>query len=527
MEFLVKGAMKYDEPGVFMSFEETDEELTTNMESLHFDLNNLIKQKKIYIEYIEIDRTQNVETGKYDLEGLFVRLQNAINRIGAKRLVLDSLDALFYGLDKKILRHEIKRLFKWLKEKKITAIITSEIDNGFITKNGLEQYVADCVITLDNRVINQTTTRRLRIIKMRGSVHGNNEYPFIIDGHGISVLPLMSQLLDASLSTNRISSGIKDLDGMLDGKGFFEGSSILVSGSAGTGKTSIAVSLINSTCKQNIAGLYCAFEESTSQITRNMNSIGLKIEPYIKSGVLKVYSSRPTLQNLELHLISIQKIIEEFKPKIIVLDPITNLMSEGINSEIRQMLAHFVDYLKGKKITTLFTAAITLETIKSNPSDEGISAMMDTWILVRDIETNNERNRGIYVLKSRGMNHSTQVREFVITDNGIVLLPIYITPDGILTGSAKLEHTLKVHEEDKLRENKIKNEKREIERKRKIMEENIAVLREKFESEIEALIQTKVENNLKEETKKRDKTEIMDLRNKIKSSSEKVKVRNN
>jgi len=258
-----------------------------------------------------------------------------------------------------------------------------------------------------------------------------------------------------------------------------------------------------------------------------MGSIGLKIEPHIKSGMLKVYSARPTLQNLELHLISIQKIIEEFKPKIIVLDPVTNLMSEGINSEIRLMLAHFVDYLKGLKITTLFTAAITLETIKSNPSDEGISAMMDTWILVRDIETNNERNRGIYVLKSRGMNHSAQVREFLITDNGIDLLPIYLTPEGILTGSAKLEHTLKIQEEDKLRENKIKNEKREIARKRKIMEENIAVLREKFESDIESLIQTKVENNLKEESKKRDKTEIIDLRNKNRGSTEKLKIRNN
>ena len=527
MEFLVKGALKYNEPGVFISFEETDDELTANMESFHFDLGNLIKQKKIYIEYLEIDKTQNIEAGKYDLEGLFARLQNAINLIGAKRVVLDSLDALFYGLDNVVLRQEIKRLFKWLKEKKITAIITSEIDNGFITKNGLEQYVADCVIALDNRVINQTTTRRLRIIKMRGSVHGNNEYPFVIDGNGISVLPLTSQLSNGNLSTNRISSGIKDLDSMLDGKGFFEGSSILVSGSAGTGKTSIAMSLINSTCKQNIPGLYCAFEESTSQITRNMSSIGLKIEPYIKSGILKVYSSRPTLQNLELHLISIQKIIEEFKPKIIVLDPVTNLMSEGINSEIRQMLAHFVDYLKGMRITTLFTAAITLETIKSNPSDEGISAMMDTWILVRDIETNNERNRGIYVLKSRGMNHSAQVREFVITDDGIALLPIYLTPEGILTGSAKLEHTLKIQEEDKLLENKIKNEKREIERKRKIMEESIAVLREKFESDIESLIQTKVENNLKEESKKRDKTEIIELRNKNRSSIEKSKVRNN
>ena len=527
MEFLVKGALLYDEPGVFMSFEEREDELTTNMESLHFKLSSLIKKKQIYIEYLEIDKTQIIEAGKYDLEGLFVRLQSAINRIGAKRVVLDSLDALFYGLDNKVLRQEIKRLFKWLKEKKVTAIITSEIDNAFITKNGLEQYVADCVITLDNRVINQTSTRRLRIVKMRGSVHGNNEYPFIIDRNGISVLPLMSQLINHNLSLNRISSGIKDLDGMLDGKGYFEGSSILVSGSAGTGKTSVAVSLISSICKQNQPGLYCAFEESTAQVTRNMLSIGLNIEPLIKSGILKVYSTRPTLQNLELHLISIQKIVEEFKPKIIVLDPVTNLMSEGINSEIRQMLAHFVDYLKSMNVTTLFTAAITLESIKSNPSDEGISSMMDTWILLKDIETNKERNRGINVLKSRGMTHSSQVREFIITENGIVLLPIYSTPEGILTGSAKLEHTLKVEKENKLSEIKIKDEKREIQRKREILQENIAVLKAKFESEVQALIQTKIENNAKEVTNKKDKTEIPDLRNKIRSSTEKSKVRNN
>ena len=526
MEFLVKGARDYNEPGVFMSFEETRDELSVNMRSLQFDLDNLIKNKKIYIEYLEMETSQTVEAGRYDLEGLFVRLQHAITSIGAKRIVLDSIDALFSGLDQNVLRREIKRLFKWLKEKKLTAIITSEVDNGFIAKNGLEQYVADCVIALDNRVVNQTTTRRLRIIKMRGSVHGTNEYPFIIDSNGVSVLPLMSQLANQNFSTNRITSGIKDLDGMLDGKGFFEGSSILVSGSAGTGKTSIAVSLINAICKDKIPGLYCAFEESTSQIVRNMRSIGLNIEPYIKSGVLKVYSARPTIQNLELHLISIQKIIEEFKPKIIVLDPVTNLMTEGINSEIRQMLAHFVDFLKSKNVTTLFTAAITLETIKSNPSDEGISAMMDTWILVRDIEQNSERNRGIYVLKSRGMNHSTQVREFVITDNGISLLPIYIGVDGVLTGSAKLEHTLKEEEYDRLLKNAIKKNENEIERKRAKMQETIALLKMNFESELNALNQTQIERDLREKNQKSNSKEIIELRSKNRSSIEKSKLRN-
>jgi len=526
MEFLVKGALKYNEPGVFMSFEETREELATNMDSLHFDLDSLIKKRKIYIEYLEIDKSQNIEAGRYDLEGLFVRLQNAITSIGAKRVVLDSLDALFYGLNNNAIRPEIKRLFKWLKEKEVTAIITSESDNGFSTKNGLEQYVADCVIALDNRTVNQTTTRRIKIVKMRGSVHGINEYPFNIDMNGISVLPLISQLANQSLSTVRISSGVKDLDGMLDGKGFFEGSSILVSGSAGTGKTSIAISLINATCIKKIRGLYCAFEESSSQITRNMLSIGLDIEPYIKSGVLKMYSSRPTIQNLELHLIAIQKIIEEFDPKIIVLDPITNLIAEGINTEIRQMLAHFVDFLKSKNITVLFTAAITLETVKSNPSDEGISAMVDTWILVRDIETNSERNRGIYILKSRGMNHSTQVREFVITDNGLSLLPIYISAGGILTGSAKLEHTLQKEEQNKLFKNEIKTRNSEIERKRKMMEENIALLKTNFESEVAILNEIEIEGDLLAESKEKDKLEITELRNKIRSSSEKSKSRN-
>lgn len=522
MEFLVKGATLYDEPGVFISFEESKEELLANMQSLHFGLASLIKKNKIYIEYLEIEKNQIIEAGSYDLEGLFVRLQNAIRYTGAKRVVLDSLDALFYGLDIRILRLEIKRLFKWLKEKKITALITSEIDNGFITKNGLEQYVADCVITLDNRVINQTTTRRLRIIKMRGSGHGINEYPFIIDENGISVLPLMSQLANQNFSATRISSGIKDLDGMLDGKGFLEGSSILVSGSAGTGKTSIAVSLINSTCKKGIPGLYCAFEESTSQITRNMRSIGINIEPFLKSGILKFYSSRPTIQNLELHLISIQKIIQEFKPKIIVLDPITNLMSEGINSEIRQMLANFVDFLKGLNVTTLFTAAITLESIKLNSTDEGISAMMDTWILVRDIETNSERNRGIYVLKSRGMSHSTQVREFEITNHGIVLLPIYLTPGGILTGSAKLEHELNEERQDQLTRHGITAEKSEIERKRKIMEDSNALLKANFDSLAAELNRNALEKEINEKANRKNRDEIINLRNKQRGSTEKT-----
>jgi circadian clock protein KaiC len=522
MEFLIRGAMDFNDPGVFMSFEETEEELIDNMESLHFDLNNLIKSNKIYIEHLEIDGTQLIETGKYDLEGLFVRLQNAVGKVGAKRVVIDSLDALFNGIDLKVLRIEITRLFNWFKKKNITAIITAEF-NDLSMGNSIEHYIADSVIRLDNRILNQIATRRLRIIKMRGSDHADNEYPFVIDKNGMSVVPLISALDNYKISSNRINSGIKELDDMLDGKGYFEGSSILVSGSAGTGKTSLAVSFVNATCKSKKRCLYCAFEEPAAQIIRNMRSIGQNLDPYIKAGLLMFYGTRPTLQNLELNIIAIRKIIEEFKPEIIVLDPVTNIMSEGINSDIRQMLAHFVDFLKSKNITTLFTAAITLETIKSNPSDEGISAMMDTWILVRDIEKNSERNRGIYVLKSRGMYHSTQVKEFKITNKGINILPTYISPDGILTGSAKLEHSLKEEEQDILRENKIKNDMFEIERRRKIMQERIALLMLNLESEIEALNVTKSEDEVKLKIKKRSMKEITDLRDKIQNSPENTK----
>ena len=526
MEFLVKGALQFGEPGAFMSFEETADELATNMESLDFDLANLVKKKKIYVEFLEIDKSQIVEAGKYTLEGLFVRLENAIDKIGAKRMVLDSLDALFGGLNSSLIRQEIKRLFRWLKQKNVTALITSETDSGFLTRDSIEQYVADCVIVLDNRIINQTAARRLRILKMRGSVHGNNEYPFLIDQNGVSVLPLASELKDVTLSSLRITSGIAELDVMLDGKGFFRGSSILVSGAAGTGKTSMAVSLVNETCKKKMRGLFCVFEESVAQLTRNMLSIGLNIEPYLKSGLLRFYSARPSIGNLELHFISIKKIIEEFKPEIIVLDPVTNLMSEGINSEIRNVLTHFVDYLKGKNITILFTAAITLETIKSNPSDEGISAMVDTWVLVRDVENNSERNRNINILKSRGMNHSTQVREFVITENGINILPIYLSSKGVLTGSAKLEHTLCKEEKNKLYENRIKNEMSEITRKRKMLRGETTLLNAELETEVEDLNRSRAEYDLKKETEKKNETEIINLRTRTRSSSEKSKDRN-
>jgi len=424
MEFIVNGITMNNEPGVFMAFEENTDELTTNVRSLGYQLNKHVAENNLYMEHVGMDQNENFETGKYDLEGLFVRIGQAIDKVKAKRVVLDSLDALFAGLDHQTLRSEFKRLFAWLKKKKVTAIITAEMGDAFTARQGMEEYVADCVIVLDNRVTNQITTRRLRIVKYRGSFHGNNEYPFLIDKKGITVFPIAVEALQQKISSQKISSGIKQLDEMLDNKGFYVGSSILISGTAGTGKTSIATAFALNVCKSKEPCLFCAFEEAPNQVIRNMRSIGIHLEPLIKSGMLSFYYARPTLQNLELHFISIKKMIKERKPGVVILDPITNLMTEGPNSDIRSMLTRFVDYLKTEQITVMFTAAITVGSIERNPSDEGISSMVDTWMMVQDIELDGERTRSLCVMKARGMNHSTEVRKFVISNKGIALIPI-------------------------------------------------------------------------------------------------------
>jgi circadian clock protein KaiC len=437
MEFLINGIVMFNEPGVFMAFEEKTEELVVNVNSLGYDLDKHVAENKLYLEHVRINQAEIVETGKYDIQGLFVRLEQAIDKVKAKRVILDSLDTLFYGLDYKTLRLEFQRLFLWLKDKKVTAIITAEVGHTFLTRHGLEEYVADCVIILDNRVINQIATRRLRIVKYRGSLHGNNEYPFIIDEKGITVFPVITQGAQQKSSLLRISSGNKDLDDMLGKKGFYVGSSILISGTAGTGKTSIATSFIYSVCNAKKRCLFCAFEEAPNQVIRNMNSIGVGLEPLVESGMLTFYYSRPTLQNLELHFIAIRQVIDKVKPALIILDPITNLMTEGPNSDIRSMLTRFVDYLKTMQITVMFTAAITVGSIERNPSDEGISSMVDTWIMVQDIEIEQERLRSLCIMKSRGMVHSNKVRRFDISNKGLTFTSISDNEKGTTKNSKR------------------------------------------------------------------------------------------
>jgi circadian clock protein KaiC len=430
VEFIVKGATDFNEPGVFMAFEERAEELSMNVASLGFDLEKLQKDKLIKLDHVHIERSEIEETGEYDLDGLFIRLGHAIDSIGAKRVVLDTIENLFSGLaNQGILRAELRRLFHWLKEKGVTAVITGERGEGKLTRQGLEEYVSDCVILLDHRIINQISTRRLRIIKYRGSIHGTNEYPFLIDEDGISVLPITSLKLAKEVTSGRVSSGIPALDNMMGGHGFFKGSSILVSGTAGTGKTSIAAYFANDTCKRGEKCIYFAFEESPKQIVRNMKSIGVNLQKHVDAGLLQFQASRPTLFGLEMHLVAIYKAIKKFKPSAVILDPITNLITVGSVSEVKSMLIRLIDFLQEEQVTVMFTA-LTLNNIVNEQTDEGVSSLVDAWLLVRDIEFNGERNRGMYIMKSRGMKHSNQVREFIITDKGLDLVEVYLGPDG-------------------------------------------------------------------------------------------------
>lgn len=512
MEFIVRGATEFNEPGVFMAFEEKANDLAMNVASLGFDLKKLQADRLLRIDHVHIERVEIEETGEYDLEGLFIRLGHAIDSIGAKRVVLDTIENLFSGLTNlRILRAELGRLFHWLKEKGVTAIITGERGEGKLTRHGLEEYVSDCVILLDHRVIDQISTRRLRIVKYRGTVHGTNEYPFLIDEEGISVLPITSLHLAKEVRTERISSGIAGLDEMLGGKGFYKGSSILVSGTAGTGKTSIAAYFAAETCKRGERCIYFSFEESPKQIVRNMNSIGLDVQRYVDKGLLNFHASRPTLYGLEMHLVAMHKHIRRFKPDTVILDPITNLITIGSIGEVKSMLVRLLDFLLEEQITVMFTA-LSLNTIVNEQTDEGVSSLVDAWLLVRDIEFNGERNRGMYVMKSRGMKHSNQVREFIITDIGLSLVDVYLGPEGVLTGSAREAEQLKEHTGQALRNYALDRKDREVLRKRKVLEAKISSLQTEFESVEEELNKIYLEEEFKKEVMEKNRKEITNMR---------------
>lgn len=492
MEFLVHGALDFGEPGVFISFEETPGDLVENVASLGYDLTDLCERNLLAIDHVKVSRSDIIETGEFDLEALFIRLGYAIDSVGAKRIVLDTIESLFSGIaNTGILRAELRRLFFWLKDKGVTAVVTGESGETTMTRHGLEEYISDCVILLDHRVDDQISTRRLRVVKYRGSVHGTNEYPFLIDEGGFSVLPITSTGLSHTVSNERVSSGVERLDAMLEGEGFYRGSTIMITGTPGTGKSSFGASFVNAACLRGEKCLYFAFEESPDQIVRNMRSIGIDLAPHIESGLLEIHSSRPTMYGLEMHLVMLFKQIQERQPGVVVIDPLSDLIAIGSTKDVKVMLTRLIDYLKTNGITALFTHLVHTRE-KMAPPDLTVSSLIDTLIQLQDIESAGERNRGLYVLKSRGMEHSNQIREYRITDNGLQLIDVYIGPAGMFTGTARLVQEAKERAEAGARRDEIASRQRELERERSIMEARIAVLQNEFasrEEEVQRMIE--------------------------------------
>jgi len=474
--FLYHGAANFDEPGVFMTFEERPDDLVKNVASLNYDIDRLVKEEKLAIDHVRVERAEIEETGEYDLEGLFIRLGYAIDKIGAKRVVLDTVEALFAGLSNQaVLRSELRRLFEWLKDRGVTAIITGERGEGQLTRHGLEEYVSDCVILLDNRVHEHITTRRLRVVKYRGTAHGTNEYPFLIDETGLSVMPITSANLDHIAPDERISSGIADLDVMLEGRGFFRGGSVLVSGMAGSGKSSIAAQFANSACRSGERCIYFALEESPAQITRNMRSIGVDLQHWVDNGLLRFSAHRPSLFGLETHLATMHRDVEEFRPTAVIIDPLSSLLNSGQKHDVQAMIVRLVDFLKSQAVTTMFTS-LTHGGVETAMTDIAVSSLMDTWLLLYNRESNGEHNRQLYLIKSRGMAHSNQVREFIMTHDGIALRDVYVGPEGVLTGSARVAQEARERDQAMLQQHELERRNLEFGRRRRRIEAQIEEL---------------------------------------------------
>jgi circadian clock protein KaiC len=483
VEFLVRGATEFNEPGVLMTFEETSEEMSKNVASLGFDLKKLAAKKKLVLECVRIEPAEIQETGEYDLEGLFIRLQHAVKSVGAKRVVLDTVEAIFSGFSNTgMLRAEIRRLFRWLKDRGLTTVVTAEKGEGSLTRYGLEEYVSDCVIFLDHRVTDQISTRRIRVVKYRGASHVADEIPFLIDERGFSALPSSSMKLDHVVSNERVSSGVKDLDEMLEGKGFYRGSSVLVSGTAGSGKSGLAAHFAQQTCRDGERCLYVALEESPAQAMRNMRSIGIDLEKQVKKGLLRFEAWRPTQSGLEMHLLQMHKLVQQHKPATVVIDPLTSLMVSS-TAQLHSMLMRLIDFLKKQQITGFFTALTSGRNKEIEETDVGISSLIDTWIFARDVELNGERNRCIHVLKSRGMANSNQVREFLMSNEGIRLLPVYVGSGTVLTGSARATQEARERAESLQRQQTAEEQRRVLDGKRKALEAQIAALRSQFAQE--------------------------------------------
>jgi circadian clock protein KaiC len=482
MEFIIRGITQFDEPGLFVAFEESEDDLVANVRSLGFDLPQLVAEGKLAIDHVTVEAGQIEESGDWDLEGLFLRLGAAIDGVGAKRVVIDTIETLFGAFSNTdILRAELRRLFGWLKDRGVTAVITGERGDGTLTRHGIEEYVSDCVIVLDHRVTEQTSTRRLRILKYRGSLHGTNEYPFLIGENGLSVLPITSQGLLHDVSTERISTGVARLDSMLGNGGYYRGSTILVSGGAGTGKSTLGAQFCNATCSNGERAMYFSFEESQAEVIRNMASVGIDLAQWVAAGLLQFHCFRPSLLGIEAHVFTMQKQVAEFDPSVVVIDPISDLLRIATHAEYSAMLTRQVDYLKSRGVTALLTSLKAGE----DPSDSDLqtASLVDTWVLLKTLEGNGEHNRVLYVRKSRGMAHSNQIREFLLTTDGIELADVYVGPQGVLTGSARQAQEAKERSDGTERLDDLEQRRISLERRRESVEAQMAALWRDFEDE--------------------------------------------
>jgi circadian clock protein KaiC len=503
MTFLVNGATKFGENGVFVSFEETGKDLAENVGSLGFDVPGLIADKKLAVDHIRLERSEIEESGEYDLEGLFVRLGYAIQQVGAKRVVLDTIEALFASLSNEaVLRSELRRLFGWLKERGLTAIITGERGDGELTRHGLEEYVSDCVILLDHRVQDQVTTRRLRIVKYRGSAHGTNEYPFLLDAQGITVVPLSSAGLKHRVFNQSVSTGVPGLDDMLGSGGIYRASSLLVSGVSGSGKTILGASFAVAACKRGERCIFFTYEESPEALMRNVGSAGIDLRAFVEAGLLHFEATRPSAFGFEMHLAHVQRELDRVEPKAVVVDPITAFRGGG--TEVHALLVRLLDMLKTRGITAMFTS-LTVSNDRLAQSDFGMSSLMDTWISLVDIEGSGERNRGLYVLKSRGMSHSNQISEYLLTDEGIKLVAPYLGPSGVLTGSARLAKEAEEATEAQRRRDELERQRRDIAAKRAVTERRIAELRAEIEAQEAAVAGLVGQEERREELRQSDR----------------------
>jgi circadian clock protein KaiC len=489
MQFLVRGALDYGEPGVFVAFEERESDLVQNVASLGFDLADLIDRKLLALDHVHIESSQIEENGEYDLEGLFVRLDAALSSVKAKRLVIDTLETIFSALSNQaVLRAELVRLFSWLKERGVTTIITAEKGDGALTRHGLEEYVSDCVVVLDHRVNEQISTRRLRVAKYRGSMHGTNEYPFLIESTGISVVPITAAALEHKVSRERVPTGVSKLDDMLGG-GYYRGSTVLISGTAGAGKSSLCAHFADASCENGDVCLYVAYEESPDQIIRNMSSLGLDLERWIDQKRLRIMALRPTSHGLEDHLSLLRRAVAELGCKSVILDPIGTLSGGGTLGQAHDVVVRMIDLLKNEGITTMLTN-LTHGGEAAEQTAIAISSLVDTWLLVKTIEANGERNRGMYVLKSRGMSHSNQIREFVITSQGIDLIEPYVGAEGVLTGTARFQQEAAERAAQEQRKRRREDAERLLERKRTAMLERVSALKAEFEAESAELLRS-------------------------------------